>query len=309
MQTDRQPYLYYMKKIVVTLAIIVGILMMTYPFYSDFLFQIRANSEVQTYQQSVPVDEEKERMLEEARQYNQKLMTGQIKLHDPFSEEEQEEIAYYNSILNIGDNGIMGSIRIPSIDVNLPIYHGTSDAVLEKGVGHLDGTSLPIGGAGTHSVLTGHTGLSSAKLFSDLNQLAVGDIFMLDVVGEKLCYRVRSIYVVEPENLTHLYIDSNEDLCTLVTCTPYGINSHRLLVEGERTDYPEEEPKPKPIEATVKSQWQADYLRVLIVGAGILLFSYLIGRRRQKKNMKIEYHESQEDSSYINKKNDRGKQP
>lgn len=170
-------------------------------------------------------------LLEAARAYNESLLTNANRFHPT-----EEETAYYNSLLQTRTTDIMASIQIPSIRVNLPIYHGTGEAVLQTGVGHIEGTSLPIGGASTHSVLSGHRGLPSAKLFSNLNKVEVGDFFYIHVLGEELVYQVDQIQVVEPQQIETLDIVQGEDFCTLVTCTPYGINSHRLLVRGIRTE-------------------------------------------------------------------------
>ena len=151
----------------------------------------------------------------------------------------------------------------------MPIYHGTSDSVLEKGVGHLQGTSLPVGGESTHTVLTGHTGLSNAKLFTDLTEVEEGDIFFLNVMGEKLAYKVDQIKVVLPSELNSLKVVPGEDYCTLVTCTPYGVNSHRLLVRGVRTDYKEAVESPETFESReVKSKWMDEYKKALLISIG-----------------------------------------
>ena len=153
----------------------------------------------------------------------------------------EEQQAQYESLLDISGTGIMGYIEIPSINVSLPIYHGTSDSVLQIAVGHLDWTSLPVGGESTHCVLSGHRGLPSAKLFTNLDQIVEGDTFIIRVLDEVLTYEVDRILIVEPEDVTALQIESGKDLCTLVTCTPYGINSHRLLVRGHRVETEQEE--------------------------------------------------------------------
>ncbi|HEM4941986.1 TPA: class C sortase, partial [Streptococcus suis] len=142
----------------------------------------------------------------------------------------------YDSILNITDTGIMGYVEIPKLQTMLPIYHGTDDAVLQVAVGHLAGTSLPIGGQGSHAAISGHRGLPSAKLFSDLDQLAIGDTFMIQVLDNTLTYEIDKIITVTPDDVSPLMIDPNEDFVTLVTCTPYGVNSHRLLVRGHRIE-------------------------------------------------------------------------
>lgn len=151
-----------------------------------------------------------------------------------------EQQSQYDSLLDVSGTGIMGYIEIPSIGVSLPIYHGTSDAVLQIAVGHIDWTSLPVGGAGTHCVLSGHRGLPSAKLFTNLDQVVEGDTFSIRVLDEVLTYEVDRILIVEPEDVSALEIEPGKDLCTLVTCTPYGINSHRLLVRGHRIENPEQ---------------------------------------------------------------------
>jgi sortase A len=146
-----------------------------------------------------------------------------------------ERVDYMNQ-LNVAGNGIMGYIEIPLIHCSLPVYHGTSDSVLQVAVGHLSGTSLPVGGAGTHCVVSGHRGLPSAKLFTDLDQLKEGDTFMFYILDEIFTYEVDQIHIVEPEDVTHLAIEEGKDLVTMITCTPYGVNSHRLLVRGHRID-------------------------------------------------------------------------
>ena len=185
----------------------------------------------------------------------------------------------YNELLNLHGSGLMGYVEIPKIDVNLPIYHGTSEEVLQKGIGHLVGSSLPIGGEGFHSVLTGHSGLAGKRLFSDLEQLALGDCFYLHVFGETLAYEVTEINRVLPHETELLTTLAGEDLCTLVTCTPYGVNSHRLLVRGSRVPYEkatEETAKETPKEP-VRSTWKENYLQGLVIGSGSALGAVLLG--------------------------------
>ena len=184
----------------------------------------------------------------------------------------------YDDLLNLHGSGLMGYVEIPKIDVNLPIYHGTSEEVLQKGIGHLVGSSLPIGGEGFHSVLTGHSGLAGAKLFSDLDQLAPGDTFFLHILGKTLAYEVTEINTVLPYETELLLAVPGEDLCTLVTCTPYGVNSHRLLVRGSRVPYEKamEEALETPKE-TVRSTWKENYLQGLAIGGGSALGAVLLG--------------------------------
>lgn len=257
------------KGLMVFLLFGIAIALTMYPFVSNWLFENKTDSVADAVEQAAQEldDSEQQAALEAARAYNQTLASGHVTLTDPFVEEQmKEESDEYESLLNLTGDGVMGMVEIPSIDVSLPIYHGTSEAVLEKGVGHLQGTSLPVGGESTHTVLTGHTGLSQAKLFTDLTELEEGDIFFLRVMGENLAYEVDQIKVVLPSELDDLKIVPGEDYCTLVTCTPYGVNSHRLLVRGTRTDYQEAVENPDTFEAKkVESKWMEEYKKALII--------------------------------------------
>ena len=202
----------------------------------------------------------------EAQAYNSTLVAVTDK---PFTKDALVKAAEsYDSLLNVRGDGIMGYVEIPRIGVKLPIFHGTEESTLNCGVGHLLGSSLPVGGTGTHCLLTGHSGLAGQKMFSDLNLLQEGDVFFLRVLGQTLAYRVCEINTVLPEDTGKLGIDAGRDLCTLVTCTPYGVNSHRLLVRGERTEYEEavsvmEAAEFSPVE---KSTWGEEYRRGLLFG-------------------------------------------
>lgn len=228
-------------------------------FFTDivyFLASQRQGRVIEDYQQSAEAmnAQRLEAEYQRATNYNLQLSTGII--HDPFSEEQPEHTDAYNEILNIKDT--MGTLEIPKIQVNLPIYHGTGDTVLSEGVGHLKGTSLPVGGASTHAVLTGHRGYSGAKLFTDLDKLAMGDRFYLHVLDQTLTYEVDQIRTVETNQTEALKIESDQDYVTLLTCTPYQINSHRLLVRGKRVVDPPitpqtEEAEPLPIKGLLLS--------------------------------------------------------
>ena len=177
----------------------------------------------------------------------------------------------------------MGYVEIPKINVNLPIYHGTGNDSLERGVGHLLGSSLPVGGESTHAILTGHSGMASQKMFTDLEQLGIGDVFYLHVLDETLAYQVVAINVVLPNDTTYLGISEEEDLCTLVTCTPYGVNTHRLLVRGSRIPYEEAEVIENEVTQTeqVTSSWEQQYIRGIAIGlimvlVAVLLIAYLV---------------------------------
>ena len=183
----------------------------------------------------------------------------------------------YDAILNVRGDGIMGYIEIPKIEVNLPIYHGTEEKTLEHGTGHLLGSSLPIGGRGSHSVITGHSGLSGQKLFSDLERLRAGDVFYIHVLDSTLAYMVADIYKVLPEDTSKLTVDPIRDVVTLVTCTPYGVNTHRLLVRAERIEYITPDMVQLFMEEqeveTVTSTWQQQYVRGILIGLSLILLA------------------------------------
>lgn len=266
--------------------------LMAYPFIANYVFENRADSIVSTIEQSAQDanTEEYEEAIAQAVEYNETLANGHIQLKDPFSEEALDEAAGdYSTLLCMTDDGVMGFIEIPSIDVSLPIYHGTSADVLERGVGHLEGTSLPVGGESTHSVLTGHSGLSNAKLFTDLTELVKNDVFFLHIMGETLAYQVDQIKVVLPSELNDLYIESGKDYCTLITCTPYGVNTHRLLVRGVRTDYEAAVSNPETFEVKkVESKWMAEYQRALLISLlflAVCMSVVLLHRYRKNTRM------------------------
>ena len=227
------------KIILVFLLFLVSSALILYPFIANYVFEHRADSLVHTVEENVEEidDSMRKSQLEQARNYNEMIASGHIQLQDPFVEEvDGKALDNYDELLCMTGDGVMGFINIPSIKVSLPVYHGTSEQTLEVGAGHLQGSSLPVGGRSTHSVITGHTGLSNAKLFTDLIELSKGDIFILNVYGEKLVYEVDQIKTVVPYELEDLAIIPEKDYCTLVTCTPYGVNTHRLLVRGIRTE-------------------------------------------------------------------------
>lgn len=217
--------------IILTVASLLGLFLLLYPSVSNYWNSLHATQAIAGYaRETANLDAEKyEALWSDAHAYNRSLV-GRA---NPYIVSE-EQAAAYSSLLNVGGTGIMGYIEIESIGVSLPIYHGTSDAVLQTAVGHLDWSSLPAGGESTHCVFSGHRGLPSAKLFTNLDKLAVGDTFVLRVLDEILTYEVDRILVVEPTETDSLLIEEGEDLCTLVTCTPYAVNSHRLLVRGHQ---------------------------------------------------------------------------
>ena len=225
--------------VIVVLIIVAGLGFLLYPTISDYLKTLSYHRAIANFKTTVAqIDEETyEDIMSAAQDYNKKVLArGNVRTK--LSARELEE---YESQLKIDDSGIMGYVVIPKINVSLPIYHGTSDAVLQSGIGHLEGSSLPIGGEGCHSVLSGHRGLPSAKLFTNIDQLKEGDTFTVRILRETLTYEVDEIKTVLPYEVDKLPIVKGEDYCTLLTCTPYGINTHRLLVRGHRIETPEED--------------------------------------------------------------------
>ena len=214
---------------------ILGFLLMMYPMISNYYYRMDANREIQEFQDGAKKLDDVEilRRIELARAYNQTLDPS--KLGDPYTEKEKEGIAAYAKMLEVAEK--IGFVEIPKIDVNLPIYAGTSMEVLDKGCGHLEGTSLPVGGPSTHAVLTAHRGLPKAKMFRELDKLKEGDVFYVHNIQTVLAYKVDRIMTVEPSNFDPILVEEGKDYTTLLTCTPYMINSHRLLVRGHRIPY------------------------------------------------------------------------
>lgn len=221
-----------------------GIGICSYPIISNVVSQIYLNNTIATYQKQVEScdDSNLKEMLENAREYNRILFQSKENVLDPSQANILNPESYYR-ILDLFGNGIMGSIEIPKIGVNLPIYHGTSDEVLAVAVGHIEGTSLPIGGKNTRTVLSGHRGLPNSKLFTRLDELIIGDFFFIRVLNQTLAYEVLDIEVINPDDVDKLELIPDQDLVTLLTCTPYGLNTHRLIVTGARVPYIEKEYK------------------------------------------------------------------
>ena len=243
-------------------------------FYPIISNQINAKcaSEIQTSYEAVIEDTDNSALLEAKKaavRYNDSITPGAAEV-DAYSQEALRAASQdYETLLNVAGDGIMGYVEIPKIDVKLPIYHGTNNDSLDRGIGHLLGSSLPIGGADTHSILTAHSGMASQKMFSDLPQLKVGDVFYLKVLGETLAYQVDHIHTVLPHDTTYLGIEQGEDLCTLVTCTPFGVNTHRLLVRGERIPYEEAEVIVETTQEVItESTWEQNYLKGIFIGFG-----------------------------------------
>ena len=223
----------HLSTILLVFVLFLGVAILLYPTVSDYWNSFHQSRAIASYIEQIeninPVDYERE--WARARKYNEELTQKPNRFM--LSEEEYEE---YESMLDPTGSGIMGYIEIPKINCSLPIYHGTDEAVLQIAVGHIEGTSLPTGDIGTHTVLSGHRGLPSAKLFTDLDQMEESDLFVIRVMDQIMTYEVDQVLIVLPEELDALAIDPEQDYCTLVTCTPYGINSHRLLVRGHRVE-------------------------------------------------------------------------
>jgi len=269
----------------ICLLALAGIGVFSYPYIASYLSSIHASKVVGDYAKTVakvkPTLAQEE--LKRAHFYNDDLAGNPV--HDPFIPGSGMALDKdYLSILNIG--GVMGYISIPKINVDLPIYHGTSEAVLSKGIGHLEGTSLPVGGDRTHAVLAGHTGLTYARMFTDLTELKIGDMFYIHVLNETLAYKVDQIKVVLPENTKDLSLYNGHDYVTLLTCTPYGINDHRLLVRGTRVAYNAKEEKAQVKTAGLSTEQRLVIITSLATAAamfGVVGLVYLLRRRRRAK--------------------------
>lgn len=280
-----------------TIVLLIGIALISYPFVSDWVNQVTQN-EVSATQQSAVTTLPQTNLIaekEKAITYNKNLRSGSSRVIDPFdSKNTKPGTDEYKDVLNVAGDGVMGELIIPKISVDLPIYHFTTDDVLQRGVGHVVNTSVPIGGESTHSVLAGHTGLPTARLFDRLNELQVGDWFIIRVLGEDHAYKVTSTEVVLPEQVNSLSIDPEKDQVTLVTCTPYGVNSHRLLVHAERTEVPAEwNEQSKLTNRSVDSSSNVSRNPIVFSVAGImcagtlsLVIYFIVRRKRFSKNSK-----------------------
>ncbi len=283
------------KILLVFLLFLVSFGLILYPFIANYVFEHRTDSVVHAVEENAEKIDNSTRIsqLKMAGEYNETLASGHVQLQDPFvGDFTNDMVNEYESLLCMTEDGVMGFVEIPSIDVSLPIYHGTAEQTLEVGAGHLEGSSLPIGGISTHSVITGHTGLSNAKLFTDLVALEKGDIFYLHIYGEKLVYEVDQIKTVLPYELEDLAIMPGKDYCTLVTCTPYGVNTHRLLVRGQRTIAAENTEEKEVFRAkAVESKWMQEYKRDLCIsfalfGTAMILFLIVRGIQKHRKEDK-----------------------
>lgn len=264
------------KKLLLAAGFLIGLGIFAYPTVSNWLAVRNQIQAIQSYDKYVTglSQEQIDQEWEKARNYNDLLQAGTVT--DPFSDVAHvEPFTEYEETLNI--EGIMGYIEIPAINADLPIYHGVSEEVLMRGAGHIKSTALPVGGASTHAVLAAHSGLPEARLFNDLETLQEGDYFFIYVLNEVLAYQVDQISVVEPDDVSQLQPEEGKDYVTLLTCTPIGINTHRLLVRGERCEMPK--PKPESNGRSLKIDW----VLVVLAGLILLLLFYLYRKRRKRK--------------------------
>lgn len=265
--------------LLIVVVFVAGLSFLLYPTVSNLWNQAHQSRAIATYTEQVEKldDSSNKEMLKAARKYNKQLLKKAD--HWKLSKKDKKK---YESLLDVSGTGIMGYIEIPKIACSLPVYHGTDEGALQIAIGHLEGSSLPVGGKSSHCVLSGHRGLPSARLFTDLDQMEEGDTFILNILGHKLAYEVDQIKVVLPEEMSDLEIQEGKDLCTLVTCTPYGINTHRLLVRGHRVKYAET----KVQEQKEVSKSKTD-TRLVIAGAvagAVVLFIIIFAVRRRRKH-------------------------
>lgn len=274
-----------MKKHLFTVIIIcvflLGLSLLLYPTVSDRLNSFHQARAVASYIEKVSTmeDDEYDDILNQAREYNSTVADKGIKLRL-----SEDELKKYEKVLNITDSGVMGYVEIPKISCKLPIYHGVDNSVLQVAIGHIAGTSLPVGGESSHCVISGHRGLPSARLFTDIDKLNQGDTFAIHVLDETYSYEVDQIRIVTPEKTEDLRITKGEDYCTLVTCTPYGVNSHRLLVRGHRVD----SQKDSAVRVTADAIQYEPTIIIPIIALPILLvliIIFIIRDRRKKRSI------------------------
>ncbi len=272
--------------ILAVILLLVSLGITIYPLIANAIAE-KYRSEIQTkyFEKVESMDTEAlDKARADAEKYNRLLSSGVVQ--NNYSDEALDLASVgYEALLNLNSDGIMGYIEIPRTDTYLPISHGTEAETLEKSVGHVIGSSLPIGGEGTHSVLSGHSGMSDQKMFSDLEELHLGDIFYLHILNETLAYKVTSIDTVLPEDTSLLGIEPDKDMVTLVTCTPFGVNTHRLLVRGERTDYEEAVVEVEEMSEAVDTQsaWTRQYWRGILIGlAGLGILFTIYGMAQTK---------------------------
>lgn len=279
----------YIPIVLFVIFFVSGLGIMLYPVLSNAISESKYDNVIDNYENTVKEDPAKDysSLFQRAYDYNERLTTSTIV--DVFSDPTIKVNSDYLQILNLDNEGTMGYISIPKIDVKIPIYHGTSAETLQKGVGHLEGSSFPVGGDTTHAILSAHRGLPSARLFTDLDQLENGDMFYIHVLDQVLAYEVDQVLVIEPSETEALQLQEGEDYVTLVTCTPYGVNTHRLLVRGTRVEYQEEVQENTEVEKKLNTSDLALYVG-LGFGIGILVSTLFIVVGTSKKPKKKKKH-------------------
>lgn len=273
-------------KILIAILFLAGLSLLLYPFVANQWNNYRQERLISNYEQVVAEKEaagtlDYDAEWEKATEYNDELLPSILPDAFAVAEATDEDSAYMSS-LNIAGDGIMGTVEIPKIKITLPIFHGTDEEVLEKAAGHLEGSSLPVGGENTHAVITAHRGLPSAALFTDLDKLQKGDHFLIHVLDDTLCYQVDKITVVDPKDTKDMVVEEGMDLVTLLTCTPYGVNSHRMLVRGHRVPYvPGVEDESIPLN---NMSLHTNYILWIVVGLLITgIFSFFLYKREKKR--------------------------
>ena len=274
--------------LILVLMLLAGMFLLLYPSFSDYWNSFHQSRAISSYIEHVTkIDNSAyEGILASARKYNAALNTGKFRWF--LTDEEKED---YESELSLDESGAMGFLTIDKINVQLPIYHGTNEAILQTAIGHIEWSSLPVGGESTHAVFSGHRGLPSARLFTDLDKLNETDIFQLSVMNETLTYQIDQIRVVEPTDLTELQIVPGKDYCTLVTCTPYGINSHRLLVRGHRVANPQGDAKVVADAMQIDRIYVVPFIGVPILLVLLVMMLFTTGRHARRRDSYAEIYE------------------
>jgi sortase A len=284
-----------LKGILHWVLIAAGAGLLLYPFISNAWNSFCQSKEISSYEEkSESLDDTiREQMWRDATEYNKGLIGNDIRYE--LSEEDQAE---YESLLDITGDGLMGYVEVPTAGCYMPIYHGTEEPVLQDAAGHLSGSSLPVGGESTHCVLVGHRGLPGVKLFTDLDEVVEGDIFTIHVLNQTLTYEVDEIQVVLPEEVEALEIEDGEDKCTLVTCTPYGVNTHRLLVTGHRIpNLEDEEDTHETMQRRAEIRFEAIIVVVVLILILLIVIKCIKVRKAKKKKKQMEASDGQEDNT------------
>lgn len=285
-----------LRGLIVAFVLLIGLSLLLYPTVADYINSLNNINDIELYRESIRrMDyDARKNMLEAARLWNAELLGGSTKMGEP----DEESAERYASLLDPTGTGMMGYLRIEKISLYLPIYHGTDESVLHSGIGHFAGSSLPVGGEGTHSLLSGHSGLPSARLFSNIDQLEPGDTFEIHVLDEVLTYQVESVEVVLPEDAEIQEINPERDVCTLMTCTPYGVNTHRLLVRGVRIESTRSDAEREVGVFEAIFAPMPKILWAVVIGMMVALLAavfFFLGRRKMKRKIEGGRHETGKD--------------